>query len=274
MDPSEKILKSSSGKLVSTYWPQAKSMPKDLAVHRTHNKIIDEHYEYALIEDADLESLLDKSFVERDLILELNEKITLPIVRAHLLRFAFLYRYGGWFFDSDIYQTLSLDGFQEHDNIIFVHDSDKRVSMVLMKFIAKHPAIEATLKAIALNYQNQVHLHDVHWFSGNFLFGAICSREYEFSITRLPYNKYVNYAGCAFATSEHARVVDWRILQHFGLIEGVEPDFTNMPKRISYDEADLIVSHIRKYGLEDYAKRLKAQRPVYFEENHILRTLL
>ncbi len=261
-DPSE-------NRRVATYWPKREAFPREMNDNLQHNQMVDPEYQYVIIEDQDFERILDPNLQYADTLSEVFAKATLDEVRSNLLRFAYLYRFGGWFFEAPVFLTRSLEKYESFGNVLLTHQDDQLCSKLVMKSEIHHELLNKVLNGIAENYIHKLHFYDVEWFSGRRLLTAMASHHYQNAVQLFTYEEEVNFPGCVFATDQVNKSRDWNILQSFGVIKGLAPDFSTMPKRISMSEASLIVKHVQTYDQVRYLDQLKVEHPIYFEHREL-----
>lgn len=123
---------------------------------KTHN--VPEHWEsspasvkrlmpdwkYVLLSDKDNRNFIKKYFPD---YLKVYDNLEYPIMRADLIRYAFLYIYGGVYMDLDIELTKPIDDLFEEDADIYVVESGN-CSVYTNSFLASKPKCKFWLECL------------------------------------------------------------------------------------------------------------------------------
>lgn len=146
-------------------------------------------WKYVLMTDKDNRELIKKHFPD---FLDTYDSLEYPIMRADLIRYAFLYIYGGVYMDMDIELVKPLDDLFQDGGDIYVVESGNTGSIYTNSFLASKPGCKIWLDCL-----NEIKKPYPYWAYGKhlktmikagplMLSRVIKKNKYNYHISKLP----------------------------------------------------------------------------------------
>ena len=140
-------------------------------------------WKYVLMTDKDNRNLVKKYFPD---YLDLYDNLEYPIMRADIIRYMFLYIYGGVYADMDIEITKPLDDLFQDDGDVYVVESGNGGSIYTNSFLASKPGCKIWLDCL-----EEIRKPYPYWAYGKHL--KVMSKTGPLMLTRVIKNSKYKY---------------------------------------------------------------------------------
>ena len=234
-----------------------------------------------LLSDADAPALLSETWPQ---IAEIYARIWIPACRSDIVRLAALWHYGGWYIDADTKPVGNLRQFDGTKSVIVFRDTRRRLIKrgdVMNGFLhmpKRADLAKATLDGVVENLLENKNQHRVMDFAGPNLLAYFIKLEDPDKIEKLwqrhvykRYNTVLEGDDPLFEHTVDDTASSWRILQGFGVMSGIAPDWSVFPEELRPRFTAVLRNFANRFSAHDMILQLAEARPLYLERANFAR---
>lgn len=257
------------------FWHDPAQIPTAFQKNIRHAAEAFPEWDISVLGDTSAAALLRRDWPD---IAAVYDRIWIPAVRSDIARMAALYAYGGWYIDADTIPVGDLRPLAGQKNVIVFRDNRdllKKRGDVMNGFLymPKGSALaEDMLHRIARNIRKKRDVYRVMSFAGPYLLAELIRKNHQDDVIQLwqseVYKRYNTELVGDAPLFEH--VIDntassWRIIQNFGVMPGLEPNWPDFPAELRPRFVRILRDFTETHGIEQQIIDLAAHRPAYAE---------
>ncbi|NPU05967.1 glycosyltransferase [Roseobacter sp. HKCCD6490] len=257
------------------FWHDLESLPKAFHENLDFAEARYPEWIFSILTDVAAHRLLERDWPE--IAKEYND-IWIPACRSDIARLAALYAFGGWYLDADTLPTGDLRPLTGDTNVIVFRDTKPRLKQrgdVMNGFLYMPRGSDlarAMLEQITKNLRERKDVYRVMDFAGPYLMARLIKEMDPSMITVLwqsevyrRYNELFVGDTPLFEHTVDATASSWRIVQNFGVLPGLEPNWDGFPLELRPRFARVIREFVTQHGLQKQLVELAHHRPLYLE---------
>ncbi|WP_375281425.1 glycosyltransferase family 32 protein [Pseudooctadecabacter sp.] len=228
---------------------------------------------FALMTDDFGRDLLARDWPE---IAAAYDDIWIPACRSDIVRMAALYAYGGWYIDADTLPVGDLRPLTGDKPVIVFRDNRRRLIKrgdVMNGFLympPKSPLAKAMMEGTARNLRDKTDVYQVMEFAGPYMLARLIKEMGEDSVVKLwqsrVYKRYNTELVGDEPLFEHTvddSASSWRIIQNFGVMRGLEPNWDGFPPELRPRFVHVLRRFVNAHDMHAQLVELGHQKPLY-----------
>lgn len=257
------------------FWDNLDTVPDGLKENLEFARSRFPKWTFTVMDDAFALALLQRDWPE---IAKEYSDIWIPACRSDIARIAALYAFGGWYIDADTRPVGDLE-FYTQDKHVFVF-RDVREKMLkrgdLMNgFIympRRSPIAKRMLEIIMQNLKERKDVYRVMDFAGPYLLAKLVKKAEPFSVVKLwqsrhykRYNETLVGDDPLFVHTVDDTASSWRIVQNFGVLPDLEPNWAEFPKELRPRFVPILRNFANQHNMHHAIVDLAKHRPSYLD---------
>lgn len=254
---------------INFYWDNPETMPPEFRANIRYCRLRHPFHQTVVTTAETAGELMNDGFPG---IAKRFGDILIPAVQSDVIRYLALYRWGGWYFDTDLRVVGNIGKFPKDRPVLFernMPDKDLHITNMALYFPKAHPMLEALLVEIEKNFNEERHVNRVVNFTGPHLVTNVLKGFPDVMKDSLyPYNGALRgrrkgiVSGTASPLDDNDKPVrtTWRYQQAFGILRGSKADFTVLPIALPEKQAESLIRFMTKHDFAHHIPEILEHR--------------
>lgn len=255
------------------FWDNIETIPERLKANLDFAKSRFPDWTFTIMDDDFALELLQRDWP--DIAKEYSD-IWIPACRSDIARIAALYAFGGWYIDADTSPVGDLEFYTQDKHVFVFRDvRDKLIKRgdLMNGFLfmpRRSPIAKRMLEQITHNLKERKDVYRVMDFAGPYLLARLVKEADQSTIVKLwqsrhykRYNEILVGNDPLFEHTVDDTASSWRIVQNFGVLPGLEPNWADFPKELRPRFVNILKDFAFAHGLQQSIIDLADHRPSY-----------